>query len=132
MDHDVGQHEQVSSCESSDVVDTQTPSLISSIKVKVMIFFSYFLFLIFFFFYECTPGHFDVNVTTRLKGRTVYTSNKGMLNDTSTYFMVNFAVLYQPYGSVLGPHKHFTFFCKIYSFFLKFYTFFCKNLHFFL
>ena len=30
MDHDVGQHEQVSSCESSDIVDTPTPSLISS------------------------------------------------------------------------------------------------------
>ena len=40
MDHDVGQHEQVSSCESSDVVDTQTPSLISlTIFVTVHDFF---------------------------------------------------------------------------------------------
>ena len=30
MDHDVGQHEQVSSCESSNVADSQTPSLIAS------------------------------------------------------------------------------------------------------
>ena len=41
------------------------------------------------------------------------------------------------YGSVLGPHKHFTFFnlhtffCKIYTFFCKFYTFFCKIYTFF-
>ena len=36
MDHDVGQYEQVSSCESSDVVDTQTLSLISSIKFVIV------------------------------------------------------------------------------------------------
>ena len=32
MDHDEGQYEQVSSCESSDVVDTMTLSLVSSVK----------------------------------------------------------------------------------------------------
>ena len=44
---------------------------------------------------------------------------------------------FDDYGSVLGPHKHFTFFnlhtffCKIYTFFCKFYTFFCKFYTFF-
>ena len=48
-------------------------------------------------------------------------------------------VKFDNYGSVLGPHKHFTFFnlhtffckfytliCKIYTFFCKFYTLICK------
>ena len=67
MDHDVGQHEQASSCESSDVVDTQTPSLISSTIIVTVneFFFQFFLFLIFFFL-MCTPGRFDVNASTCL------------------------------------------------------------------
>ena len=69
MDHDVGQYEQVSSCESSDVVDTQTLSLISSIKFVIVndFFFKFFLFFIFLFLLY-TPGCFNVNVATRLPG----------------------------------------------------------------
>ena len=67
MDHDEGQYEQVSSCESSDVVDTMTLSLVSSVKFVTV---NDFLLLIFSFlnllFLMCTPGRFDVNVATRL------------------------------------------------------------------
>ena len=63
MDHDEGQYEQVSSCESSDVVDTMTLSLVSSVKFVtvndfLLLIFS-FLNLILFFKknFECVrPG----------------------------------------------------------------------------
>ena len=54
-----------------------------------------------------------------------------------TMLHLHFQVTVHCYGSVLGPHKHFTFFnlhtffCKIYTFFCKIYTFFCKFYTFF-
>ena len=56
----------------------------------------------------------------------------------STYQLIDNCVLYpchtnkrHVYGSVLAPHKHFTFY-QFAHFFFEFYTFFWKNLHFFL